>query len=327
MSTRGDMTGARTPRLVAVAVMTTFAVLGAACGDQSSSFTLLPTTTAAETTTTTTAPPTTTTVIPAMDRMSPTTVATAEVSAMDRRPCRSATELADVAPVGFVSPGPWPRPDASPTELSSVATSQRVLSLTFDAEQDPRTVPSLLDVLASHGIVTTFFVLAPWAEQYPRTLQTILDAGHEVGNHSYAHERMAEWPADEIVADLERAEDVLTDLGAGSTKPWLRPGFGNRSPASVATAFAQGWTTVRWSGGSNDFVEGTPEQIQDSICADLLELAVPGSILISHTFNRETPAAVDRFIREMHDAGYVFVPLSVLTAPDPSAFIEPAPTS
>lgn len=305
-------------------VLVVAGVFGAACGNQQADFTLLPTTTTVSQASTTSVPTTTAAPAPSgADAGVPGVSPTSSVAV--RRPCRSADELADVTPVGFVTPGPWPRPEPSPLELSSVATTQRVLSLTFDAEQDPGAVPALLDVLASHGILTTFFVLAPWAEQYPGTVRAILDAGHEVGNHSYAHERMAEWPAADIIADIERAEDVLTGLGAAPTKPWLRPGFGNRSEASVATAFSQGWTTVRWSGGSNDFVEGTPEEVEDSICADLLELAAPGSILISHTFNPQTPAAVDRFVREMHDTGHVFVPLSVLSALDPGAFIDDAP--
>lgn len=182
-------------------------------------------------------------------------------------------------------------------------------------------MPAILDILAIHGIFTTFFVLAPWAEANALSVQAIEAAGHEIANHSYAHERMAEWDPDRIVDDLTQAEDALMGVGVSSTKPWFRPGFGNRSVASVDAAFGAGRTTVRWTNGSNDFVEGTQDEIQDSICADLLEGAQPRAILISHTFNPQTPAAVDRFIRGMHDQGYVFAPLSVLVAPDPGLFL------
>lgn len=238
-----------------------------------------------------------------------------------RRPCRSAEELAEVRPAGVVQLEPVPPPEASPEILSGVAIDEQYLALTFDVEQDPGPVPALLEVLRTHGIRTTFFILGSWAEQHPDLVRAIRDAGHEIGNHSYSHERMAEWESDRIVGDLERAEQALLAAGAPPTRPWLRPGFGNTSEASVRTAFEAGWTTVRWANGADDSITGPPQQMQDSICADLLEGAGRGSVLISHTFNPETPAAVDRFIREMHDFGFVFVSLSVLTAEDPSRHV------
>lgn len=240
---------------------------------------------------------------------------------VERPICSTVEELADVQPPYYVLPGPWPTPEPLPLELNQVSTAARYIHLGFDVEQDPAPVADLLEVLASHGIYTNFFILGSWAEENPDLVTAIAEAGHEIGNHSYAHERMGEWSAEDILADLAQAEEILQQITGRSTQPWFRPPFGNKSEASVQVAYDAGWSTVTWSGGSNDFVEGTPEEIQNSICSDFLEGAQPGAILISHTFNEQTPAAVDRFIREMHAAGYVFMPLSVLTAPDPAAYL------
>ncbi|MCA9984953.1 MAG: polysaccharide deacetylase family protein [Anaerolineales bacterium] len=240
---------------------------------------------------------------------------------IERPICSSLEELADIQPPYYVLPGPWPAPEPLPLELFQVATASRYIHLGFDVEQDPAPVTDLLDVLASHGIYTNFFILGSWAEENPELVAAIAEAGHEIGNHSYAHERMGEWSAEDILADLTQAEEILQQMTGRSTQPWFRPPFGNRSEASIQVAYDAGWSTVTWSGGSNDFVEGTPEEVQNSICSDFLEGAQPGAILISHTFNEQTPAAVDRFIREMHAAGYVFMPLSVLTAPFPDRYL------
>ena len=250
----------------------------------------------------------------------PTEPAPTEVI-VERPICSTLEELADAQPPHFVLPGPWPAPDPLPLEMNQVATASRYIHLGFDVEQDPAPVPALLEVLTSHGIYTNFFILASWAEENPELVAAIAAAGHEIGNHSYAHERMGEWSAEDILADLEQAETILRQITGRSTQPWFRPPFGNKSEASVQVAYDAGWSTVTWSGGSNDFVEGTPEEVQNSICSDFLEGARPGAVLISHTFNEQTPAAVDRFIREMHAAGYVFMPLSVLTAPDPGEYL------
>lgn len=241
----------------------------------------------------------------------------------ESRPCRGADELAGVAAPATVGLGALPRPAASPTVLERVETDQPHLALTFDAEQDPAAVTPLLEVLANHQVRTTFFVDGMWAEANPALVAAIAAGGHEIGNHGFSHQRMAEWEADDVRAELERAEAVLTGLGVAPTAPWLRPPFGNVSEVSLAAAFEAGWTSVRWSGGSDDTVTGTPEEVEDAICAALLDAAERGAILISHTYNERTPAAVDRFVGEIHDAGFVIVPLSVLAAEDPGSLMVP----
>ena len=48
-------------------------------------------------------------------------------------------------------------------------------------------VPRLLALLDDFGIKTTFFVPGLTADRYPHTVERIVEAGHEVGHHSYSH--------------------------------------------------------------------------------------------------------------------------------------------
>ncbi len=74
-------------------------------------------------------------------------------------------------------------------------------------------VPRILDLLRSHGIRATFFVPGHTVESFPAETQDILDAGHEVAHHSYAHVDPSGQTEDEERADMERAWDVLTMVG------------------------------------------------------------------------------------------------------------------
>lgn len=51
-----------------------------------------------------------------------------------------------------------------------------------------RGVPRILDLLARHGIPATFFVPGVTAELYPEEQRRVIEAGHEVGLHSWIHE-------------------------------------------------------------------------------------------------------------------------------------------
>jgi peptidoglycan/xylan/chitin deacetylase (PgdA/CDA1 family) len=74
-------------------------------------------------------------------------------------------------------------------------------------------VPRLLALLAEYGLPATFFVPGLTAERYPATVAAILDAGHEVGHHSYSHRSAVTLTPDEERADFDRALAALDRVG------------------------------------------------------------------------------------------------------------------
>jgi len=74
-------------------------------------------------------------------------------------------------------------------------------------------VPRLLEMLAEYGLTATFFVPGLTAERYPRTVESIVEGGHEVGHHSYSHRSPVDLSAAEERADFERALAALERVG------------------------------------------------------------------------------------------------------------------
>jgi peptidoglycan/xylan/chitin deacetylase (PgdA/CDA1 family) len=74
-------------------------------------------------------------------------------------------------------------------------------------------VPRILELLRSHELDATFFVPGHTVESFPAETASILEAGHEVGHHSYAHVDPSEQSADEERADMERAWAALQGIG------------------------------------------------------------------------------------------------------------------
>jgi peptidoglycan-N-acetylglucosamine deacetylase len=74
-------------------------------------------------------------------------------------------------------------------------------------------VPRLLGLLADYGLPATFFVPGLTAERYPETVAAIVEAGHEVGHHSYSHRTAVSMTADEERADFDRALVALDRVG------------------------------------------------------------------------------------------------------------------
>jgi peptidoglycan-N-acetylglucosamine deacetylase len=74
-------------------------------------------------------------------------------------------------------------------------------------------VPRILELLRSHELDATFFVPGHTVESFPAETASILEAGHEVGHHSYAHVDPSEQTADQERADMERAWAALEGIG------------------------------------------------------------------------------------------------------------------
>ena len=74
-------------------------------------------------------------------------------------------------------------------------------------------VPRILALLADYNLPATFFVPGLTADRYPETVERILEAGHEVGHHSYSHRSHTVLTQDEQRADFERALEALDARG------------------------------------------------------------------------------------------------------------------
>lgn len=89
----------------------------------------------------------------------------------------------------------------------------------FTNESEWGTLPSrveyetqaLLDLLAAKGTEVSFFVLGWVAERHPALIRRIVEAGHEVGCHSYAHQLVYRLTPAEFREDTVRAQSVIAD--------------------------------------------------------------------------------------------------------------------
>lgn len=234
--------------------------------------------------------------------------------------CLPLAETAGVRQALGVVPPPYAAPPASTAELhAGGGRGYQFIHLGFDVEGSPEYLGELLDVLDRRGVKTTMYIVGGWAELYPDWIQTMHSRGHEMANHSWSHGNFREFDAAQVADELQRTEDIVVRLTGQSTQPWFRPPFGSRSDLSIQTAADNGWTTVIWSGSSDDW---RPEYGEEEMCASLKQGGYPGAILYAHTYRPEIPAAVDRFIGEMQQQGYVFVPLSVMMSADPALYLQ-----
>jgi polysaccharide deacetylase family protein (PEP-CTERM system associated) len=86
----------------------------------------------------------------------------------------------------------------------------------------------LLDLLAARRTRVTFFILGWVAERHPRLLRAIVDAGHEIGCHSYAHELVYRMTPEQFRLDTIRALSVIGDATGSAPTLYRAPSYSIR---------------------------------------------------------------------------------------------------
>ncbi len=71
----------------------------------------------------------------------------------------------------------------------------------------------ILALFERHNTKATFFTLAWIAERHPALIRRIVEQGHELASHGYAHIRADTQTAEEFRADIRKTKHILEDIG------------------------------------------------------------------------------------------------------------------
>ncbi len=88
-----------------------------------------------------------------------------------------------------------------------------------------RNTERLLQLLAEHGALATFFILGWVAERCPDLVRRIGAAGHEIASHGYGHRRVGTQNREEFRTDLRRSKTVLEDLSGTAVLGYRAPSY------------------------------------------------------------------------------------------------------
>ncbi len=82
------------------------------------------------------------------------------------------------------------------TRLDDFSMRRRSVAITIDDGPDPQVTPKVLDILDAAGVKATFFCIGQRAKQAPALCRRIVECGHRVENHGYAHSNVffTFWP-------------------------------------------------------------------------------------------------------------------------------------
>ena len=88
-----------------------------------------------------------------------------------------------------------------------------------------RNTDKVMQLFADKGVKATFFTLGWIAERHPALIRRIVDAGHELASHGFAHFRATDQTPDEFRADVRRTKMLLEEVGGVAVQGYRAASF------------------------------------------------------------------------------------------------------
>ncbi len=196
--------------------------------------------------------------------------------------------------------------------LRSVPTTAKAIALTIDDGPSPKYTPMILQLMQQYGAHATFFVIGQEVERYPQILKQEVDAGDEIGNHGYHHLTLTNVTSEQLVSEVQTAEQTLVSLTGSDPTLYRLPG-GKSDPAALRQLADLGYKIVMWSIDTRDYVYRSPA----AIVAQVQKEVAPGAIVIFHDGGgnqQHTVDALKTLLPWLKEQGYQMMTVSQLLA-------------
>ena len=193
--------------------------------------------------------------------------------------------------------------------VTSADTAEKVVALTFDDGPTDNT-DEILSILKEEGVKATFFVTGREIEENLKEAKEMVAEGHELGNHSYSHERMVLKTPSYIRNEIESTDKLIRKAGYEG-KIHFRPPYGKKLIGLPYYLDKHDRKTILW----NIEPETYPEIASDStkIVKHVSRNIQPGSIILLHVMydsRTESMKSVKGIITDLKAKGYTFKTVS-----------------
>jgi len=188
-------------------------------------------------------------------------------------------------------------------------TVKNQIAISFDDGPDKIITPKILDLLKASGIKATFFIIGSKAVSETEIIQRILDEGHLIGNHSFAHNNWyGFWSTKKITDDLKMTHSLM-ETHFDKKLLYFRPPFGVTNPLIKKAVAKMKYTTIGWSLRSLD----TMIKSENRLLKRLKRKLKPGQIVLFHDNLPQTLNILQDFISYTIENHYNILPLDELT--------------
>jgi peptidoglycan/xylan/chitin deacetylase (PgdA/CDA1 family) len=208
------------------------------------------------------------------------------------------TSTVPTGPARFASTGP-------------VGKSQ--VALTFHTNGSAELFHQMVDLLARRRVVVTTFVVGQWLDANVDLGKVLVDAGHELENHTYTHPTFLALPEAAMTEEIARCRAAVAQVAGGGGRMFRISGTddGTTTPPSsvLGLAGSGGYGTVLgFDVDPKDFADPGADLVAQRTIAGLRD----GAVVSLHFGHAGTVAAMPRILDAVAAKGLTPVTASTL---------------
>ncbi|GAB7068743.1 polysaccharide deacetylase family protein [Mycolicibacterium hodleri] len=178
----------------------------------------------------------------------------------------------------------------------------KCIALTFDDGPSPYT-DRLLQVLAANDAKATFFEIGNKVAANPEGAKRVVEAGMELGSHTWEHPNMTTIPPEDIPAQFSKASDAI-EAATGQRPKLVRTAGGLIDDQVLAEAKKQGLADINWDVIPFDWAnDGNTAATRYMLMSQIK----PNSVVLFHDSYSSTVDLVQQFLPVLKANGYHMV--------------------
>ena len=210
----------------------------------------------------------------------------------------SITSLALSEVAGAISP-----------DINHGSRSSEKVALTFHGAGDPSIASALLKIFQETSTPVTVFAVGTFLKANPNFAKEIVDAGHDLGNHTMTHTQMKTISAKRVDQEISQCAELLNKL-IGNHGSFFRPSGTQFSTALIRKSAKKfGYQNcISYDVGSSDLLDPG----KDAVISNVAKAAKGGSIISLHFGHKNTVAAMPLIIENLNRKGLKPVTLTEL---------------
>ncbi len=156
----------------------------------------------------------------------------------------------------------------------------------------------MLEILEKKQVKANFFIEGRFATRFPELIQTIVEKGHVIGNHSYSHADFQKIDEGKMRNEIDKTNQVLEIFTQNKIK-YFAPPSGSFNNNTTEIVSENNMFTIMWTLDTIDWQNPSPTTIINRIIPKLHN----GAIILMHP-TKNTVAALEKMILGIENRGY-----------------------
>ncbi|CAM5264325.1 bifunctional polysaccharide deacetylase/glycosyltransferase family 2 protein [Streptomyces chartreusis] len=200
-------------------------------------------------------------------------------------------------------------------QATTVSVPDKTIALTFDDGPNPTWTPQVLAILKKYDIPATFFVVGSMVSRYPSIVADMVDAGNEVGIHTFTHVDLSYQSDARVNREMQQTQLALAGA-AGITTTLFRAPYSSETDAIDNYSWPV-YKKLGEDGYTSVFVDTDSDDWKRPGVSKIVEWATPdhgeGASVLFHDAGGErsqTIKALPKYIEKMRAKGYTFTTIS-----------------